>query len=277
MALLAGWLIRPRLSFPSVSQFIKTPVSLPVKGNDQANLKNIDYFLNEKVSYDIHFLWFTRAAAGSLHFSREGEGFKAILEAETKGFIGFLTFYRKHTYISHMSYLPERNKMRADFFERYVTIGGKAEKTFTWTDYDRRVLIRKDYKREKLVENAEEPIPEGVEYEDILSAFYNVRLGYYGPVRRGRQFIIRSLPSEGVSTIEVNFTTREESIKSSHLFGDKFDADMLSARVKVPRDLFKSKTGEVNILFDDAIVPVYSVVKDYIGFGDIMAVLKKDT
>lgn len=276
MALFAGWLLKPRISFPSESQFLKAP---PASGNlprGEVDLKNIDFFLSEKVNYDINFLWFKKAAVGTLKFLREGSGFKAILEAETKGFIGFLTFYRKHTYISHMSYLPDENRMRVDFFERYVKIGGSQEKTLTWTDYDKLILRRKDYKRGMLFENVEEAIPEGVVYEDILSAFYNVRIGYYGPIRRGRQFTVRSLPSDGVSTIEVNFTTREESIKNRDLFGDKFDEHMLSANVKVPRDLFKSKTGEISMLFDDAIVPVYGVVKDYIGFGDIMGMLKRD-
>jgi len=276
IALLAEWLLKPRLSSPFVSPPVSRSNSPAVKGSSAVALKNIDFFLREKVNYDIHFLWFTKAAAGRLLFSREGEGFKAILEAETKGFIGLVTLYRKHTYISHMSYFPERKKMRVDFFERYVKVGRSEEKTLTWTDYNRMLLRRKDYKKGRLVEDAKEPIPPGVEYEDILSAFYNVRLGYYGPIRRGRQFIIRSLPSEGVSTIEVHFTTREESTKSGHLFGDDFNENMLSARVKVSKELFKSETGEVNLLFDDALIPVYGVVKDYIGFGDIMAILKKD-
>lgn len=276
MVLFAGWLLKPRISFPSDTQFLKAPPVSGIEGNGEVALKNIDFFLEENVNYDISFLWFKKAAVGRLRFSREGQGFKAVLEAETRGFIGFLTFYRKHIYISHMSYLPERKRMRVDFFERYVRIGGNEEKTLTWTDYDKQILRRKDYKRGMLVENAEEAIPEGVVYEDILSALYNIRIGCYGPIRRGRRFTVHSLPSEGVSTIDVNFTTKEESLKTRDLFGDKFDENMLSANVKVPKNLFKSKTGEISMLFDDAIVPVYGVVKDYIGFGDILGVLKRD-
>ncbi|MDH3975413.1 MAG: DUF3108 domain-containing protein [Deltaproteobacteria bacterium] len=276
MALFAGWLLRPRLSFPSGSQFFGAPLAPPGGEAGEVALKNIDFFLKENVNYDINFLWFSKAAVGKLNFSREGPGFKAILEAETKGFIGFLTFYRKHSYISHMSYLPDSRQLRVDFFERHVKVGSNEEKTYTWTDYNRRVLRREEYKKGKKIEDVKELIPEGVIYEDILSAFYNVRLGYYGPIRRGRQFTVRSLPSDGVSTIEVSFTTKEDAIKSRDLFGNKFDENMFSARVKVPRDLFKSKTGEVSILFDDALVPVYGVVKDYIGFGDIMGILKRE-
>lgn len=275
MVLFTAWLLKPRISFPAGSELVALPVRSALEDKGEVSLKDIDFFLEEKVNYDINFLWFTKAAVGKLYFLREGNGFKAVLEAETRGFIGFLTFYRKHIYISHMSYFPDLKRMRVDFFERYVKVGSSEEKTLTWTDYDRQVLRRKDYKRGSLIENVEEPIPEGVIYEDILSAFYNVRLGYYGPIKRGRQFIVNSLPSDGVSTIEVNFTTKEESLKHRDLFGDKFDENMLGARVKVSKDLFKSKKGEISMLFDDALVPVYGVVEDYVGFGDIMGILKR--
>lgn len=273
MAILAGWLVRPRLVLSAPHKSI--PVMKGSKKKRSAAFKTIDYFLHENVNYDISFLWFRKAAVGSLKFEREGDGYKAVLEAETRGVVGFFTSYRKHRYVSHLSYMPERDKFLVSLFERYVIIGKRVEKTFTWLDYDSRVIGWKDYKNGKVVEDKSEPIPDKVEYDDILSAFYNFRMGVYGPIERGRNFRIRTMPEKGKSSIDVNITTREEAIKKRRLFGDAFDSDLFHLSVRVPKEIFKSRTGEVSILFDEEILPIQGVVRDYIGFGDVRGVLRR--
>jgi hypothetical protein len=104
MAVIAAWFVRPRLVFPETAEGL-----VPVTGRG-AGFKTIDHFLNEKLDYDISFLWFSKAASGSVTFSREGKGYKAVLQAETKGFVGFFTSYRKHRYVSHLSYIPVKDK-----------------------------------------------------------------------------------------------------------------------------------------------------------------------
>jgi len=113
-----------------------------------------------------------------------------------------------------------------------------------------------------------------VEYEDILSAFYNFRIGAYGPIKRGRAFKVRTIPEKGKSTIDVDIPDREGAAKSKWLFGRHFDEDLLLVKVRVPKEIFRSKTGEVSILIDDRIVPLQGIVQDYIGFGDVKGILK---
>jgi hypothetical protein len=238
--------------------------------------KTIDYFLNEKANYDLSFLWFDIAAEGSFRFTREEGGYKAVLEAETKGFIGFLTSYRKHVYISHLVYMPEKGKLRTKVFERHVVIRDKKEATITQLDYDNHLMSWEDYKNDKLKEKKSQPIPEGMEYEDILSAFLNFGLGVYGPIEIGRKFSINTIPEKGQATIEVHIPPLEEAVKSQSMFGKDFRENLMFIKLKVPKEIFKSKTGEVSILIDERIMPLVGIVEDYIGFGDIRGNLREE-
>lgn len=271
MGVASGWILKPRLSFPKELYLSPGPTpTLPTP----ISFKDIDYFLNEEVKYDINFLWFKKAAEGSFKFTREGKGYRAVLEAETKGFIGFFTSYRKHRYVSYMTYLPEKRKLQVNRFERYAIIRKREEKTITDLDYDTRLMNWEEYKKGRLIEEKSEPIPEGAEYEDILSAFYNFRMGVFGPIEKNRKFEVNTIPEKGVSTISVKICGEEDAPLARKLFGSFFSDDLVHVKVKVPKDIFKSKKGEVSMLLNDKIIPLQGVVKDYIGFGDIKGTLK---
>lgn len=269
MLVFAGWLLRPRLSFPASTSSIPSTKGRGGKGG-------VEGFLGEESNYNIALLWFKRAAKGSFRLTREGDGYMAILEVETIGFIGFLTSYRHHIYRSHMSYNPDDGRLRVKLFERYVTIGKRIEKTLTRLDNEAGHMNARFFEKGELVKVLDEPIPEGVIYEDILSAYYNVRLGNYGPLDPGRHFEIRTIPSEGESLIKVEVATDDEAIKWRRKLkidpGDK----IIAATVRVPRKIFESKTGEIKALFNEAIIPVQGVVKDYIGFGDMKCTLVEE-
>ncbi len=275
-ALMVWHLFRPRISLSGKVGALPglSPLSNPEANKPASHrFKTIDYFLNESVNYDISFLWFKKAAAGSVTFGREGNGFFAALEAKTKGIVGFFTSHKKHRYVSHMTYVRKENRFRSTFFERYVTEGRKSEKTLSRLDYETRQVISTFFKNGEQVKETVEPIPLGVEYEDILSALYNVRIGYYGPLKAGRSFQLMTIPREGQSVIDVEIATPEEAKRRRFLFGRSASDTFLNANVRVPKEIFESKTGEVALLFDDSILPVHGIVKDYIGFGDVRATL----
>lgn len=276
-AMMVASLLRPRLALPSTPETKENSKSLGEENEREQlpSLTSIDFFLSEKVRYDLSFLWFSKAAIANMEFVREGKGYKAILKAETKGFVGFFTSYRKHTYISHLLYSPEKKKFRVTQFERYVTIQKKEEKTITYLDYDTGIISWVDYKNGELVEEKAEPMPDTFDYEDVLSAFYNFRMGVFGPIQRNRSFKVQTIPEKGVSTIDVNIANVEASNKSKRLFGDGFNKNLFHVRVKVPKKIFSSKRGEVDIWLDEEIIPLRGVVKDYIGFGDIRGTLKR--
>lgn len=267
LLLFGGWLLRPRLSFPGV------PSPIPTTKGRRGVKEGIEGFLQEESNYNIAFLWFKKAATGSFKLTREGEGYVGVLEAETRGFIGFLTSYRRHIYRSHMNYLPAEGVLRVTLFERHVTIGKRMEKTFTHLDNEAGLLNSRFFKNEKLVKVVDEPIPHGVVYEDIMSAFYNVRLGNYGPLDPGRHFQIRTIPSEGESLIKIGIASNEEALRWRHELKMGSGEKIIAATVRLPRKLFESKKGEVTALFNEAVIPLHGIVKDYIGFGDMKCTL----
>ena len=238
--------------------------------------KAIESFLGETATYDISFLWFDKAAVATFKVEREGKGLKATLVGETKGFVGFLTSYRKHVYISHMDYLPEQKKLRTSLFERYVVIGKHTEKSKTFLNYDIRRMTWETTKNKKIDLKGCAAIPEEIEYEDILSAFLNFRSGAYGAIEQGRKFNIHTIPSEGQSIIEVNITREEEAKRDRLLFGTGYDDKLIYIKVRVPKEIFKSATGEVSMWIDEKIIPIRGVVKDYIGFGDMTGILQEE-
>lgn len=245
----------------------------PVERDAAFAAQTISDFLGEKLEYDISFLWFKKAATGSASFSREGDGYKAILQAETKGFVGFVTGYRKHLYISHMKYDPEKKKLRTHLFERFVTIRKREEKTLNWLNYVEGARKEKDYKNGEMKREEVFLIPEGIEYEDILSAYYNFRVGFFGPAERGRKFQVNTIPEKGETVININITSKEEAEQNRKLFGNGYDDALMHIKVRVPKVIFRSKKGEVDIWVDDRIRPVKGIVRDYIGFGDIRSTL----
>ena len=271
MLLFAGWLLRPRLSFPAA------PPPMPPTKGQRGIKRGPEGFLDEESNYNIAFLWFKKAATGSFRLTREGDGYMGILEAETRGFIGFLTSYRRHIYRSHMSYLPDEGNLRVKLFERHVTIGKRVEKTLTHLDNEAGRLNARYFKKGQLVKVVDEAIPDGVVYEDILSAFYNVRLGNYGPLDPGRHFEIRTIPSEGESLIKIDIASQDEALKWHRKLKRGAGEKIIAATVRLPRKLFESKKGEVTALFNEAIIPVQGVVKDYIGFGDMKCTLIEET
>lgn len=59
---------------------------------------DIRRFNGEVLHFDISFLWFKKAASAYVRFFHENGKYHSILEAETKGIIGWFTDYRKHLY-----------------------------------------------------------------------------------------------------------------------------------------------------------------------------------
>lgn len=275
LALFTSWLFKPRLSFPSSALPESGSEASDILGKNTIKFKTIDDFLYEELHYDIGFLWFRRAATGTLSFSRSGDGYRAEMQAETRGFIGFFTSYRRHAYISYLDYLPEEKKLRSRRFDRQVIIGKKKDSTITELDYEKKLMSWTRYKMDKPVKSDAESIPEGIEYEDIMSAFYNFSLGCYGPIERGRSFQVRTIPDKGESTIYVRIPDLDDMIQEKKLFGKGFNRDLIQIKVKVPKKIFKSKSGEVSWWIDDDLKPLKGVVKDYIGFGDITGILQR--
>ena len=129
-------------------------------------------FRGEELRYRIGFLWFKEAAIGRILFEKDkgSRGYKAILDGKTSGFIGWLTRYRRDIYTSYMEVADGGKRFRPLRFEEDVVIGDKIRKKVTRFDYREGKLLKRRRNRRGIFIQSEEKIPEGVVYDDFLTA-----------------------------------------------------------------------------------------------------------
>lgn len=230
-----------------------------------------EYFNGEEFTYDIGFWWFKKAAVGKIGIHRQNDGiYEITLTAETMGFIGFVTSYRKDIYRTLVEEIDEGKRFRTKRFEKLTIIGDRKKNSYTEVDYDKGVYHWKIVESGKAEKQATEPIPPSVLYDDPLTGFYNFRFGIYGQIAEGKEFSIPAFPAEGISTMSVKIATNEE--KTKRFNPDPTGIDYL-ADVTTDKGLFGSRSGKVEIWFNKELIPVSAIAKDIILVGDVRGTL----
>jgi hypothetical protein len=228
-------------------------------------------FTGEVLAYDVSFLWFKNAAKATISFHKKKEGgYLASIEAETFGFIGWVSNYRKDSYFSHLEESDNGKLLISNLFEYQVTIGNKTRKSHVTFDYENQTMIWESRGGGKPDSLKKEKITPGVRYDDPLVAFYNFRYAAYGPLEEGKEFHISTFPKKGVSTIFARINTEKEMKKRLHTVPEhvKYLVD-----TRLEKELFGSQSGDIEILFSKDFIPLTAIVKDIILFGDIRGVL----
>jgi len=225
-------------------------------------------FLGEELNYKVGFWIFNNVARGRLTFHGKGEGiYEATLSAHTTGLARFVR-RRKDFFIATMELVPGAERLRTLSFDKTSTLDGKERRKLVEIDYGKRILRWKKWKNGKLRKSGELPIPEGVVYDDPITAFYNLRYGAYGSVRDAAAFTIKTLPTDEGKEIDikVRFAGRKETAarRAGLGKGEGFLAD-----VSLDKDLFDSKSGLMEIYFNPDMVVTYAVAKDVLFFGDV--------
>lgn len=241
----------------------------------------------ETYTYDIDFFFLKSVAEGTIRLRRVSRlGYRAELVAETRGIIGFLTSYRKNQYISEMDYDPGRGRFFARRYTKAIHRGKNISKTTMEIDAESRAVRWATFYNDKLREKGSEPIPSGVSYEDLLSAFFNFRRGALGSLEKGSRFTIVTLPAydipkgereEGESLardFEVRVADPATELSYRKSYGRTGEPGLL-VFVKVPKELFGQETGEVRVWFNPALTPVSATVERAYYFGDVHGTLRK--
>ncbi|NIS84551.1 MAG: DUF3108 domain-containing protein [Nitrospinaceae bacterium] len=227
-------------------------------------------FAGERLHYDISLLWFSNAAEAQVGFYESGGNFYSVLEAQTKGVIGFFTAYRKHVYKTTFELLENNRRLRAKTFERKVIEGGKVERTLHFFDYNQRIHWWYDYVNEDLVGTGKDPIPAGIHFDDVLTAFYNFRNGVYGKIQKGSEYHIKTIPEKGHDEISIFIRpqqeTEESRKKQNPISGGEYLVD-----IRVPKELFLTKEGKLTVWGSKHLIPLETTVKDYVLLGDLHA------
>ncbi len=245
------------------------PIALG-KYNNFLPTGEITRFSGETLYYDISFLWFENAASAKVSFFEKHGKYFSVLEASTKGFVGFFTAYRKHLYKTEFEIINNGKKLRPKTFLRKVTIASNAEITRHQFDYSRRLHTWEKLVNEEIAETGQGEIPADGAFNDILTSFYNIRNRVYGKLEKGRKFIIRTIPEKGHDEIFIHILSEKDQERFRAEEGrEKRDEILLN--IIVPKEIFETEAGELMVWSSKHYIPVETTVKDYILLGDLHA------
>ncbi len=229
---------------------------------------DIRRFTGETLTYDIDFLFFEKAATAKVRFYEYKGKYYSTLSAETRGVVGFFTNYRKHYYKSSFDIVDQGQRVQTHKFERDVIIGREKERTVHFLDYASHTHFWFLFSGGDLKERQRNPIPEGVIYDDILAFFYNFRNGVYGNLKKGRTYKIDTVPDLSMKSITTYISTEEEQ-ELFRIKENRTKNDEMLLKVLIPKDVFKTETGELVFWASNHYIPLETTIKDYLLLGDL--------
>ncbi len=257
-------------NFPEVAGPLKTSDLINAQGEYPSFIPKGDIrrFAGETLTYDIDFLFFEKAATAKVRFYKYQGKYFATLSAKTKGVVGFFTNYRKHYYKSSFDIVDEGRRVRTTKFERDVILGEEKERTVHFLDYTARTHFWFLFSKGELKTRGTEHIPDEVIYDDILASFYNLRNGVYGDLKKGETYKIDTVPEKSMKRITTYISTEKEQEKF-RVNESRTKNDELLMKVTVPKDVFKTETGELVFWASNHYIPTETTIKDYLLLGDL--------
>jgi Protein of unknown function (DUF3108) len=229
---------------------------------------DIRRFAGETLTYDIDFLFFEKAAIAKVRFYGYKGKYFATLSAETKGVVGFFTNYRKHYYKASFDIIDQGRRVRTHKFERDVINGNEKERTVHFLDYTSRTHFWFLFSEGELKDRSRDPIPEGVIFDDILASFYNLRNGVYGDLKKGGTYKIDTVPEKSMKNI-ITYISTEKEQEQFRIDENRAKNNELLMKITVPKDVFKTETGELIFWTSNHYIPLETTLKDYLLLGDL--------
>lgn len=238
---------------------------------------SLERMVGERLVYDIAFLWFDNLAQASLSLEAiDPPGtYRATLEAQTLGVAAWLTSDRMQHYVSVME-KTAAGRLRSLFHESQVIKGqgrGRKARTKRYTfDYEKNEVLYQRAREGRFYKEEVYRLRAGTEDlppADILTAFYNFRAGFFGPVQPGGEYVIPAFDKEGASRIQVEILLPEER-KDQPFFPDHG----LLGRISVDEEVFDTGGGNVYVWFDEQGRPLRGIVENVLGIGDVRGTLR---
>ncbi len=239
--------------------------------------KDFRDYVGEKLFYKLSFLFFRHVADAEFHFGKTDTPgrFYASLDVQARGFVGWITRQRRHTYTSEFELVDGGRHLRSIHHKRVISYGERKEVYESRADYLLSKYSWKIFKNGQIVQEGGGAIPEGKILEDILSAFYNFRRGAFGQVTYGRDYRIDTIPGKkGVTHFDVKVAKEKENEYSANNRENNFDKTYLLT-VDIPPEIFDSKTGNGEIWLTAGMIPLEGLIKDVKDLGDVVGKLQE--
>lgn len=255
----------------ALALFLLTPVCTVAR--DLGVEGKIRQMVGENYLYSIDFLFFSRLAEGELRFYETDEPniYRAELIGRTLGIASWLSGDRTQTYTSLMELTPVGSLRSIEHTSRIVK-----RKWGKWRDrgkhyrynYDQGVVVEEKLKEGVISSRKERKIPAGQQPVDMLTAFYNLRAGVYGPLERGAKFLIPTYSGKGFADIGVTVLTAKQQTKHRY-----FPSEGMLLLATLDPEIFDTDSGTLYFWFSDTGVPERGIVENVIGMGDVRGYL----
>ncbi|KIH77015.1 Protein of unknown function [Geoalkalibacter ferrihydriticus] len=224
--------------------------------------------VGESLPYDISFLWFNRLAHARLSFvpGQESGTYRATLDTNTRGLAATLTRNRSDVFSSVMERLPD-GRLRSLVYESQTTRGRGSSRATRISRYTYNYAEGEIYRdRIRGGEQSREvyEMPEDGFFNDVLTAFYNFRAGYFGEIVPGGRYEIPTFTRHGSGSIIVQVYA-----EGHRPFGTDFPSSGILCRVEIDEEIFDTGDGDVYVWFDDLGRPAIGVVENVLNVGDV--------
>ncbi len=262
--------------FPIIPFRIQGTLSAPL-GYERKNSIG-EYFHGEELTYAISVWPFGQVAIGTLSFKDAGKKghYIATLRGETLGILGWVARYRMDTYRSMMEETEGGRRLRSSLFEENVKIGSKSRWRTHFFDYSNRKWIKTRRRKDGNITKTEEEIPQGMVYDDFITASYNFRYGVYGEIERGRKYRVTTFPKGHVNHYEVLVANKEEEEKRRRSEMVK-DGKEFFVKLFLDPEITHSKEGVIEGWLSKELYPIEGRIKDVVLFGDVTGRLIQNT
>jgi len=217
-----------------------------------------DLFTGETLRYKIDFWLLRGSAEGELCFTKTPDGYTAYFEAETRGILRVIAGARKEIMESVMQYDETRQRLRPRVFREIFLHNKKMFKRTVAFDYERGFFTCTREGPEGSIRFTRAALPD-TEFEDMLSLYYNFRMGCYGPLRESGKLRVPVVMKEQPSFINIEFPPP----------GSKERLRGFSAVLTMERDITHAFSKRVLTMISPDSMLKKALIVDAYFFGDL--------
>lgn len=207
-----------------------------------------------------------------VHFQRisGSSRFLATMEFYFRGVTGFLTAQRQDLFVSLMEWSEPQRRFLPIWYAEQVSRSGKwRRKVLIFGHNDGRYVEHKIYphrfrrRRRKT---------RGRVLDDPLSAFYNWRVGAFGPLRPGQTYQIDNLAKRDPFVLRFKMASEEEN-RRRRVMDSEPDHKAYLLKAYLDRELIEGIRGDVEAWLNDKWVPVYVKASGVKWIGEVTGYL----
>ena len=243
------------------------PIASIASENSPAT-SSVPAFIGEDLSYSISFWLFKNAASARMTFLKTAQGYEATVAAQTDGIVGFLTRHMHETMKSIMRFDHDKNRFQPVLFQEVLQQGAQERKKTVEFNYDKKAIFisYEGTGRKKTVIKKRMPDDD---VDDLLSAFYNLRLGYFGEIKQNKNFVMKVWARERPSKITILFPEQYKKADSTKCKGTYY------AVLAMDKSITNIASKKLIGWLAEDLAPLCGKVEDAYLFGDLKVRLKE--